>query len=147
MLRTEVYDSLMEPRRTLLTKLFALLAAGLQSRRSWAFAPAKSSVRVLRTEALAGRFAGLEGTAVEVTFPPGSASGEHRHPGFILGYVLEGRFRFAVNGEPERILGAGETFYEPAGALHSVSANALADKQTRILAFMVAPAGKPIVER
>ena len=137
----------MEPRRTLLTKLLTLLAAGLQSRPSWAFAPMKSSARVLRRQALTDRFVGLEATAVEVTFPPGSASDEHRHPGFVMGYVLEGRFRFAVNGEPERILGPGETFYEPAGALHSVSANALADKQTRILAFMVAPAGKPIVER
>ena len=111
----------MEPRRTLLTKFLALLAAGLQSRPSRAFAPTKSSARILHRQALADRFVGLEATAVEVTFPPGSASDEHRHPGFVLGYVLEGRFRFAVNGEPERILGPGETFYEPARALHSVS--------------------------
>jgi quercetin dioxygenase-like cupin family protein len=137
----------MEPRRTLLTKLFALLAAGLHSRLSWAFAPTKSSAQVLRRQALVDRFVGLEATAVEVTFPPGSASAQHRHPGFVLGYVLEGRFRFAVNGEPERVLGPGETFYEPAGAVHSIAGNALADKQTRILAFMVAPAGKPIVEQ
>jgi quercetin dioxygenase-like cupin family protein len=136
----------MERRRTLLTKLLALLATGLPSRTSWSLAPAQSSVRVLSRQTLAGQLEGLEATAVEVTYPPGSASGEHRHPGFVLGYVLEGRFRFGINGEKERVLSPGETFYEPAGSVHSVSGNGLTDKQTRILAFMVAPAGKPIVE-
>ncbi len=34
-------------------------------------------------------------TASEVSYPPGESSGHHRHPGFVIGYVLEGQYRFA----------------------------------------------------
>jgi quercetin dioxygenase-like cupin family protein len=45
---------------------------------------------------------------------PGSSSPPHRHPGHhTFGYVVEGTYEFAINGEPGRILNAGETFYEP----------------------------------
>ena len=36
----------------------------------------------------------------------------HRHSGFVVGYVLEGQLRFAINNEPERIIPAGGTFFE-----------------------------------
>lgn len=146
MLPREAYDIFMERRRTLLTRFLALVLGGLQPGPSWALALKRPSVRVLTKHPLVERLAGLEATAVEVTYPPGAASDAHRHPGFVLGYVLEGRLRFAVNGEPERVLEPGEMFYEPSGSVHSVSANALSDRQTKILAFMVAPTGEPIVQ-
>jgi hypothetical protein len=37
-------------------------------------------------------------------------------------------------------------FYEPTGALHSTSENAQPEVPAKILAFMVAPAGRPVVE-
>ena len=72
---------------------------------------------------------------------PGGRSAEHRHPGFIVGYVLEGQIRFAINDETPRVL-----FYEPTGALHSTSENAQPGMPAKILAFMVAAPGRPIVE-
>jgi quercetin dioxygenase-like cupin family protein len=118
-------------------------AAALQSRIALALQSAPPQVRVVRKQALPD---GMEATIVEVTYAPGGQSAEHRHPGFVMGYVLEGRFRFAIEGQAERVLEAGQTFFEPAGVVHSTSANAQQDKPAKILAFMVAPAGRPVAE-
>src|SRR5262245_25721606 len=43
---------------------------------------------------------------------PGSTSARHRHPGHhTSGYIMEGTYEFAINGEPARTLKAGDTFY------------------------------------
>src|ERR1043166_8728605 len=123
-----------------------ILAAGALKGRKACAQPAGGRVQELGKQALAGPFAGIEASLVEVSYPPGGRSAEHRHPGFIVGYVLEGRIRFAINHEPPRVLGTGEMFYEPTGALHSTSENAQRDQPAKILAFMVAPAGRPVVE-
>jgi quercetin dioxygenase-like cupin family protein len=41
------------------------------------------------------------------------------------------------------MLKAGDVFYEPPGALHSVSKNASPDKPLKIVVFMVADSSKP----
>jgi len=87
-------------------------------------------------------FTGWEARFVEVRYPAGSASPQHRHPGFVLGYVVEGEFRFAINGESPRNLSAGQVFYEPPGALHTVSASARADQPVKILAIIIARNGE-----
>ena len=75
---------------------------------------------------------------------PGSSSARHRHPGHhTFGYVLEGSYEFATNGEPPRILHTGEVFYEPPTAVHSTSWNPSAEKRTKILIFMVADQNNP----
>jgi len=78
-------------------------------------------------------------TTLEVTFAPGVASAPHRHPGPVYGYVLEGEFDFAVGDDKARRLKAGDTFYEPAMALHSVSRNPSDTAKTRVLAVLVHP--------
>ena len=55
---------------------------------------------------------GWQISASEVTYPPGESSGQHRHPGFVIGYVLEGQYKFAVNNEAPKVLAAGEMFFE-----------------------------------
>src|SRR5262249_61867744 len=64
---------------------------------------------------------GWQVTAVEITHQPGAGSSKHRHPGFVLGYVLEGELRFQVEGQPEAVIPAGEMFYDPPAGLHAVS--------------------------
>src|SRR4051794_17506934 len=78
-------------------------------------------------------------TTVEVTFGPGVAGKPHRHPGAIFGYVLEGEFELALDDEPAKTLKAGETFYEPGGALHRVSRNPSTKARTRVLAVILHP--------
>jgi quercetin dioxygenase-like cupin family protein len=122
-----------------------LAAIGLKGREACA-QPAGARVREVGKQALEGPFAGMEASLVEVSYPPGGRSAEHRHPGFIVGYVLEGQIRFAINHKTARVLRTGEMFYEPAGALHSTSENAQPGIPAKILAFMVAPPGRPAVE-
>jgi quercetin dioxygenase-like cupin family protein len=59
--------------------------------------------------------------AVEVSFAPGQASLPHRHAqsAFIFAYVLSGRVRSQVEGEPVREHGPGESWYENPGALET----------------------------
>src|SRR6516165_859241 len=70
----------------------------------------------------------LPGREVRMTLldrDPGNASPAHHHPGHhTFGYVVEGSYELGINGQPTRMLKAGDTFYEPPGAIHSVSRNA-----------------------
>jgi quercetin dioxygenase-like cupin family protein len=91
--------------------------------------------------ALTGNLEGFEAVIVELNFAPGASAPAHRHPGFIVGYVVDGQMRFAVNDEPDQIVAAGGTFFEPPGALHSTFGAASADAPVRILAFLVVPRG------
>ena len=88
-------------------------------------------------EEVAGQKA--KATTFEVAFEPGAASPPHRHPGPIFGYVLEGELEFAVGDGKPRTLKAGDTFYEPAMALHAVSRNPSDKAKTRVLAVLVHP--------
>jgi quercetin dioxygenase-like cupin family protein len=87
---------------------------------------------------------GWQVSAAEVTTPPGVVDARHRHPGFVLGYVLEGDLRFQVEGQPETVIHAGEMFYEPPGSVHAVSASASPTKPVRFLALILAEKGKPL---
>ncbi|MDR3619643.1 MAG: cupin domain-containing protein [Paludisphaera borealis] len=80
-------------------------------------------------------------TMTEVAYEPGQGSDPHRHPGPILGYVLEGEYEFGINDQDSKILKVGDTFYEPTGTLHRVSRNPSATGRTRVLAVSVSPQG------
>jgi quercetin dioxygenase-like cupin family protein len=133
----------MENRRTFLE--FA--AAALLPINLGAQTPGPRPAGDLARHPLSGPFEGFDAVLTEVTLPPGqpgALSRAHRHTGFVLGYVLEGQLRFAVNNEPERVVAAGSTFFEPIGALHSTN-GATADGPARFLAFLVVPTGSPVV--
>ena len=87
---------------------------------------------------------GMEAILVEVTTLPGVPSNAHRHPGFVLGYVLDGAMNFGIDGETPKIVETGGTFFEPPGALHTTGASAKPDAPVRFLAFIVAPKGSPV---
>src|SRR6516164_4208883 len=77
-------------------------------------------------------------SVVEVTLEPGQAGKPHRHPGPVIGTVLEGEYKWAIDDQPAKTLKAGDTFYEPTGCLHRVSKNAGKTK-TRVLAVLLVP--------
>jgi quercetin dioxygenase-like cupin family protein len=92
--------------------------------------------------ALPAPFEGWEAEFALVTMAPGPGYAPHRHPGFVLGYVIDGQFRFGLEGEAERVLNAGEVFYEPPGAIHTITASASSTRSARILAIIISkPAG------
>src|SRR5262245_47113610 len=47
-------------------------------------------------------------------YPPGfPGAPPHRHSGPVFGYMLDGEMLFELEGEPERVIKAGEAFWEP----------------------------------
>ncbi|HEX6535826.1 MAG TPA: cupin domain-containing protein [Gemmatimonadaceae bacterium] len=86
-------------------------------------------------------------TVMEVEYAPGGRSAPHSHPCPVIGYVLEGAIRTRVQGEPEAIHAAGESFYEPPGAVHLVSANASQERPARFLAYFTCDRRVPLTER
>ena len=95
--------------------------------------------RELARHTLTGPLADFDALLIEL-HPPVGEGREHRHNGPVQGYVLEGKVKFGVNHEPARIYGAGETFFEETGALHSTWGS-VEGSLARVLAFMVVPKG------
>src|SRR5450755_4759296 len=54
------------------------------------------------------------------TLPPGSVIGYHTHPGDEAGYVIKGNLILKTQGQPDRSLKAGDSFFNPRGAVHSL---------------------------
>ena len=96
--------------------------------------------------ALSGPLEGFDAVLVELNFPPGVSAPAHRHPGPIVGYVVDGRMRFAINNETDQVVPAGGTFFEPPGVLHSAFGAASPDAPVRILAFLVVPTGSRLTD-
>jgi quercetin dioxygenase-like cupin family protein len=132
----------MQDRRTFLGIAAAsLLPLGLNAQ-----TPAPRPPAELARHPLTGAFEGFEVVLVELNIPPGRVSPGpgHRHPGAVLGYIVEGQMRFAINNEPERVLPVGSTFFEPAGAVHTTNGSARTDGPTRAVVFMLVPKGAPL---
>ena len=75
-----------------------------------------------------------------IEWPAGSAGAPpHRHPGGpSFGYVLE--------GEPQRVVKAGEAFWEPGGdVIHYSDANNRTDIPLRFLVTMICTPGVPML--
>jgi quercetin dioxygenase-like cupin family protein len=132
----------MTDRRAFLTTGIATMVAQAIAARAAGAAP--TAKPVAQRDAPAVNLDGWQMTATEVSYPPGEASGRHRHPGFVCGYVLEGQYRFAVDGKPETVLSAGQMFFEDPGDVHAVSGNASKSQPARILAIVFTKKGDPI---
>jgi quercetin dioxygenase-like cupin family protein len=77
-------------------------------------------------------------TTVIVEFPPGGYSPAHHHGGSVTVYVLSGAIRSQLEGQTPIRYKAGESFFEPPGAIHLLAENASASEPARILAVLVA---------
>jgi quercetin dioxygenase-like cupin family protein len=81
-------------------------------------------------------------TAVLVRYAPGAASPSHHHAGSVFAYVLSGVIRSQVStGGPVKDYKAGESFFEPPGSDHLISANASTTEPASLLAIFVADDG------
>jgi quercetin dioxygenase-like cupin family protein len=89
----------------------------------------------------------LVARTILVTLPPGSPGAPpHRHPGPIYAYVLKGAITFELEGEPERVIRAGEAFFEPGGdVIHYKGANHLDDEESALVATMICEPGLPVL--
>jgi len=128
----------MENRRDFLSMLAVLGAVSSEARAD----EAPRRTRAAGSVSLPPPFDKQNATFTELYIEPGKHGTPHKHPGFVLGYVIEGEFRFQITGEPERILRAGDIFCEPPGVTHLVSESASASKPARVLAIVIADSEK-----
>jgi quercetin dioxygenase-like cupin family protein len=85
---------------------------------------------------------GREAVVARVEVAPGARAGRHTHPGDEISYVLEGQAELLIDGQPPRIVKAGESFVIPAGVVHD--AHNTSDQPTRLVGVYVAEKGKPL---
>jgi quercetin dioxygenase-like cupin family protein len=76
-----------------------------------------------------------------VEFPPNGFSPPHHHGGSVTVYVLAGVIRSQLQGQPPIVYRAGDSFFEPPGAVHLLAENMSATEPARILAVFVADEG------
>ena len=134
-------------REFLIASMMALVAPSLGAQQ-----PAANPSRPVATkDAPKVNLDGWQMTATEITIPAGAPPGsKHRHPGFVIGYVLEGQYSFAVNDQPAKVIKAGEMFFESfdaPGEVHSTSGNASATQPVKFLAIVFTKKGDPVTIR
>ena len=106
---------------------------------------------------MAGRSAGIKSTIASqeklahvagktvtveiVEFPPLAFAPEHHHAGSVTVYVLSGIVRSQIAGEPAMDYHAGQSFFEPAGAVHLFAENPSATEPAKFMAIHIADDG------
>jgi quercetin dioxygenase-like cupin family protein len=80
-------------------------------------------------------------TIVRVFYGPGGFTRAHRHAGSVTAYVTQGEIRSQLAGGPVETFKVGQSFFEPPGATHLVSANASNTEPAELIAVFVADEG------
>ena len=80
-------------------------------------------------------------TVVRVTYGPGGFTPPHRHGGSVTAYINKGQIRSQLNDGPVEVFDVGQSFFEPLGTIHAVSANASATDWAELIAVFVADEG------
>ena len=80
-------------------------------------------------------------TIVRVFYGPGGFTPAHRHAGSVPAYITKGEVRSQLAGGPVETFKVGQSFFEPPGAVHLVSANASMTEPAELIAVFVADEG------
>src|ERR1700742_1974883 len=80
-------------------------------------------------------------TIVRVFYGPGGFTRAHRHAGSVTAYVTKGEIRSQLAGGPVETFAVGQSFFEPPGTTHLVSANASNTEPAELIAVFVADEG------
>jgi quercetin dioxygenase-like cupin family protein len=80
-------------------------------------------------------------TVVRVIYGPGGFTRPHYHAGTVTAYVVRGAIKSQLQGGPIETFTVGQTFFEPPGSVHMVSANASTAEEAELLAIFVADQG------
>jgi quercetin dioxygenase-like cupin family protein len=80
-------------------------------------------------------------TIVRVFYGPGGFTRAHRHAGSVTAYITKGEIRSQLAGGAIETFTVGQSFFEPPGAVHLVSANASNTEPAELVAVFVADEG------
>ncbi len=122
-------------------KLKVLVGVALLSAAGGLFAQASGLTRTVVGKGDVS-VAGREAVVARVDVAPGGRAGRHTHPGDEISYVLEGQLELLVDGQPTRVIKAGESFTVPAGTVHD--AHNSGSEATKLVGVYVVEKGKPL---
>ena len=80
-------------------------------------------------------------TIVRVFYGPGGFTRAHQHAGSVTAYITKGEIRSQLGGGPVETFKVGQSFFEPPGATHLISANASNTEPAELIAVFVADEG------
>ena len=120
----------------------AVSARGRAALRGRAIPQARRSIRVEPIGSYAlPNVPGKRVTIVRVFYGPGGFTRAHRHAGSVTAYITKGEIRSQLAGGPVETFKVGQSFFEPPGATHLVSANASNTEPAELIAVFVADEG------
>ena len=122
------------------TALIAALVALLLPLAFAGDAPAGFSRKVLQDQDIS--VAGHHAVVAQIDFAAGASAARHTHPGEELGYVVEGIVVLEIDGKPAQTLKAGDSFFIPAGAIHTAKNGG--GTPARVVSSYVLEKGKPL---
>ena len=106
-----------------------------------AFAQASGLTRTVVTKADVS-VPGREAVVARVEIAPGATAGRHTHPGDEISYVTDGTVELRIDGQPPRMVNAGESFVIPAGTIHDAHNGTSAP--VKLVGVYVVEKGKPL---
>jgi quercetin dioxygenase-like cupin family protein len=80
-------------------------------------------------------------TIVRVFYGPGGFTRPHRHAGSVTAYITKGEIRSQLGGGSVETFKVGQSFFEPPGSTHMISANASNTEPAELIAVFVADEG------
>jgi quercetin dioxygenase-like cupin family protein len=80
-------------------------------------------------------------TIVRVFYGPGGFTRPHKHAGSVTAYITKGEIRSQLGGGPVEVFKVGQSFFEPPGSTHMISANASNTEPAELVAVFVADEG------
>ncbi len=86
---------------------------------------------------------GKEANIYVAEIAPGARAGRHFHPGHEFVYVLEGAGTLEIDGQPPRLVKAGEHFSPALKQPHDLK-NASQTEPVKVLAFLISEKGQPM---
>ena len=99
-----------------------------------------NKVEIVSSHALSN-MPGKRVTVVRVTYGPGGFTPPHRHGGTVTAYITKGQIKSKLDDGPVEIFDVGQSFFEPLGTIHYVSANASNTDWAELIAVFVADEG------
>jgi quercetin dioxygenase-like cupin family protein len=101
--------------------------------------PPKAKV-LMKNEVVSG-VSSKEAYILDIDWPAGCSTGRHIHSGDEYAEIVEGELQLNVEGQPPKVVKAGETYHNQAGVVHETKN--VSGKPARSIAVLVIDKGKP----
>ncbi len=101
-------------------------------------------VKLLMKNEVVSSVPSKEAYLLDIDWGVGSSTGRHIHPGDEYAEIVEGELQLNVEGQPAKVVKAGETYHNLAGIVHETKN--ISGKPARSIAVLIIDKGKPPTE-